>query len=266
MNNLPWDTDDKLDKSYGLLFLCLIVSLFLHLALLASFSFSKKQELVKQVPEITTLNISLKTAAIKPQQKIKKPPQRELKTTESTKSHKEKKVIATNKQATEKIPFSAFEKKKLIVNKKPKIKEKVKQKERLIKKVTDKHINKTEKPSAITTKEKPASTISNENINEEEMIQYKAILLSWLHNYKKYPLASKKKRQQDTVVVSFTIDAEGKLISHSITQASKYRLLNKAVVKMLKKASPMPAMPEALRGNQTTFSYSFPIKFHLQGL
>lgn len=115
----------------------------------------------------------------------------------------------------------------------------------------------TEKNS---TNKDPTSNIMS---NKKNTTEYKTVLENWLAQYKKYPHASKRKRHEGVVVLEFTIDMHGNLISHSIIQNTKYRLLNKAAIKMLKKANPMPAVPQSIRQGQTEFSYRFPIHFSL---
>ncbi len=92
---------------------------------------------------------------------------------------------------------------------------------------------------------------------------YESQLLAWLERHKKYPNIARRRSQQGTVVLVFTINAEGKLLSHKIIQASAHPVLNSAVVKMIKTASPMPPIPETLRRNQVRFSYTIPVHFVL---
>ena len=93
---------------------------------------------------------------------------------------------------------------------------------------------------------------------------YESQLLAWLERHKKYPNIARRRSQQGTVVLEFTINAEGKLLSHKIIQASAHPALNSAVVKMIRLASPMPSIPEELRENRMKFTYTIPVHFVLK--
>ncbi len=103
----------------------------------------------------------------------------------------------------------------------------------------------------------------NKGLNTSLKRSYESQLLAWLHRHKEYPNIARRRSQEGSVILKFTINAEGKLLSHEITQASEHAVLNSAVVKMIKKASPMPPVPEALRRDQVKFSYTIPIHFKL---
>ncbi|MBX2807724.1 MAG: TonB family protein [Cellvibrionaceae bacterium] len=93
---------------------------------------------------------------------------------------------------------------------------------------------------------------------------YKARLLAWLEAYKRYPSVAKRRGQEDTLVLEFTIDAQGHVISYTLSKPSRYHSLNRAVEKMIQQASPVVAVPAALRGNQTAFTFVVPIRFQLR--
>ena len=97
----------------------------------------------------------------------------------------------------------------------------------------------------------------------EQSTRYKQRLLAWLNQHKRYPLAAQKRRQQGVVTATFKIDRHGSLVSYNIHAASGYRLLDKAVEKMLKRASPMPEVPIGIRQDKEYFSYTVPIVFSL---
>lgn len=92
---------------------------------------------------------------------------------------------------------------------------------------------------------------------------YNNRLLAWLERNKDYPAVARRRGQQDTVIVQFVIDAEGHLLRYSFEQASRYSLLNKEAEKMLKRASPLPSVPQDLRLGKSEFSYIVPIEFKL---
>jgi TonB family protein len=70
------------------------------------------------------------------------------------------------------------------------------------------------------------------------------------------------KNQQGTVRIGVTIDRSGELISAVTTQESRYRLLNQAALKAVKKAAPFPHLPEEMKAD--SFEVNLPITFRLQ--
>ncbi|MEM9102395.1 MAG: energy transducer TonB [Pseudomonadota bacterium] len=95
-----------------------------------------------------------------------------------------------------------------------------------------------------------------------EMESYTANLLAWLERHKKYPKRAKARRQQGTVMLSFVIDRQGVVLSQSIQKSSGYTHLDKEALKMLKRASPLPAIPESMQ--KETLPLVVPVEFFLR--
>ena len=70
-------------------------------------------------------------------------------------------------------------------------------------------------------------------------------LLARLSQYKSYPPALRKKRQQGTVVLAFSIDRSGTVLASHVQKSSGYPLLDQAALDLLIKASPLPARPDS---------------------
>ncbi len=98
---------------------------------------------------------------------------------------------------------------------------------------------------------------------KNEKVLYYIKLAKWLERHKKYPTLSRKRNQQGNVTIQFVIDREGCLLRHQLVKPSEHRSLNTAAIKMLERASPMPAPPEALIGDKTELEYSIPVNFSL---
>jgi protein TonB len=98
----------------------------------------------------------------------------------------------------------------------------------------------------------------------KQKITYKKTLLAWLEQHKRYPSAAKRRGQEGVVKLQFTIDEGGNVLSYKIIDASRYGKLNKAVIKMIRNASPLPPIPLSMRKSSSAqFSYSVPIVFTL---
>lgn len=91
---------------------------------------------------------------------------------------------------------------------------------------------------------------------------YSGRLASWLNRHKRYPAQARRQRAQGTVKVRFTIDRNGRLLSHQIVSSSGHRLLDQEAEAMLKRASPMPAIPAEL--NRSRLTVTLPVNFSLR--
>ena len=118
------------------------------------------------------------------------------------------------------------------------------------------------------TPSQPASIASEKSVKkvtDTSQIHnaYLVKLGKWLTRHKHYPSIARRRKQEDTVKVRFVIDADGTLISYQILEASEFSSLNKAVVSLLERASPMPAVPAAIREGKNEFEYTIPIEYKL---
>ena len=75
---------------------------------------------------------------------------------------------------------------------------------------------------------------------------YAAVLLAWLERHKEYPRRAQTRRQQGVVLLYLVIDRNGQVLESRIEESSGYRLLDRATLDMLKRASPLPPMPDDL--------------------
>jgi periplasmic protein TonB len=76
--------------------------------------------------------------------------------------------------------------------------------------------------------------------------RYYAELAAWLERHKRYPARARQLRQEGVVRVRFVIDRSGKLVSHRIENSSGHNALDEAASDLLRRASPMPAIPSNL--------------------
>jgi protein TonB len=90
---------------------------------------------------------------------------------------------------------------------------------------------------------------------------YIAVISAKLARYKRYPNRARKQQQEGTVTLFFIVKRNGKVIESSISESSGYPLLDKAVLRMLKKASPLPPFPQDME--QSQLSIRIPIEFKL---
>ncbi len=92
--------------------------------------------------------------------------------------------------------------------------------------------------------------------------KYLNTLSQWLMKHQRYPRRAKRKNQQGTVKVSFTLSPSGNTSLILIVDSSGTKSLDAEAKKMLLRASPLPAFPPQL--SRTAMNITVPIAFVLQ--
>ena len=73
---------------------------------------------------------------------------------------------------------------------------------------------------------------------------YAATLLAWLERHKKYPRRAQRRRQEGVVLLYIEIDRSGQILNHRVQRSSGFRALDDATIDMLKRAKPLPPLPD----------------------
>jgi len=92
--------------------------------------------------------------------------------------------------------------------------------------------------------------------------QYGNALANALAKYQQYPKIAQARGYQGDVLVEVQLDSNGNVTSSKISKPSGYELLDNQALEMVKKASPLPPPPYALRGR--SFNVLVPVSFHLK--
>lgn len=92
--------------------------------------------------------------------------------------------------------------------------------------------------------------------------QYGSLLAREFAKHKQYPGIARMRGWQGTTRVQLEIDADGNVTATSIHESSGHEALDKQALEMVKKASPLPLPPEALRNRQ--FTILVPVTFRLE--
>lgn len=91
---------------------------------------------------------------------------------------------------------------------------------------------------------------------------YLTSLQAWLERHKEYPRQARLRRQEGTVLLSFTFDRGGRVLDHRIARSSGHEALDREVAAMLTRAQPLPPLPEAM--NQAQLQVTVPVVFALR--
>jgi TonB family protein len=79
---------------------------------------------------------------------------------------------------------------------------------------------------------------------------------------KEYPRRARLRRQQGTALLRFTVDRGGHVLAYSIDRTSGQETLDEAVVAMIERAQPLPAMP--LEMPEARLELVVPVRFDLR--
>lgn len=104
-----------------------------------------------------------------------------------------------------------------------------------------------------------AYSFTAENLLSEQI--YIAKLTKWTSNFVTYPRGALRNQQQGTVRLTVTLARDGRVKDVQILEKSEYDTLNKAATRAVKSASPYPAVPDAINGEQ--FLFTVPVVFRL---
>lgn len=93
-------------------------------------------------------------------------------------------------------------------------------------------------------------------------LDYFSLLAATLNKHKRYPYPAKRARHEGTVKLRFVIEKDGRVTRFEIAESSGYPLLDNATIEMLKRASPLPPIPDHLERDRLTVA--LPIEFSLR--
>jgi len=115
---------------------------------------------------------------------------------------------------------------------------------------------------------KPAEKVAKLEVPEEEFFDadlfsgsYTQDLINTIRKYQSYPKKALAAGIEGEVTAQITIDKKGEILSNKIIQRSGSRILDRAVLRMIRKAEPFPQIPEELGIEE--FEFDVPMNFTL---
>lgn len=109
--------------------------------------------------------------------------------------------------------------------------------------------------------EPPKPTVNQEDFDNSRN-QYGSLLSREIAKHKQYPKIAQMRGWQGDVAVDILIDGNGNVLSSKIHTSSGFEALDKQALEMVKKASPFPLPPVALRAKP--FNVLVPVSFRLE--
>lgn len=91
---------------------------------------------------------------------------------------------------------------------------------------------------------------------------WKTRVLAHLDSKKRYPPAAQRLRQDGVVLIRFTMDRSGRVLTSRIERGSGRALLDREALAMLQRAQPLPAPPDEVPG--ATLELVTPVEFFLR--
>jgi len=107
----------------------------------------------------------------------------------------------------------------------------------------------------------PRLGISSAEANAAQA-SWRDLLIAHLQRNKRYPSAAQSRHDQGTVVLSFSMDRNGRVLARHIARSSGVSELDEEVLSMIQRAQPLPAFPPSM--TQARMDLTVPIKFSLR--
>src|SRR5947209_19832365 len=104
--------------------------------------------------------------------------------------------------------------------------------------------------SAQSTASAPASSIGRGRMTAGDT-NYQGLVAARLARFKRFPADARRRREQGSALVSFTIDGTGRVTSVRLVRGTGFVALDHEVQAMVRRASPFPPPP---RGADMNFS------------
>jgi protein TonB len=87
-------------------------------------------------------------------------------------------------------------------------------------------------------------------------------LVKHLQQYKRYPSEAQARSEEGIVLLSFSVDRDGHVLTHHIVQSSGHPDLDAEVMAMIERAQPLPPFPPTM--SEPKLDLTVPIRFSLR--
>lgn len=107
-----------------------------------------------------------------------------------------------------------------------------------------------------------ATAPGNAPVPSNAVPTWQGLLLARLEQAKRYPEAARMRRQQGVVMLRFTMDRTGRVLTAKIDKSSGYDALDQETLDLIARAQPLPAPPAEMSANP--IELIVPIEFTLK--
>ncbi|WKL56751.1 TonB family protein [Asticcacaulis sp. ZE23SCel15] len=106
-------------------------------------------------------------------------------------------------------------------------------------------------PTYVTTSQPAASSTlpAVASSGRSHTKSYMAQVRTWIERHKTYPRGAKRLRQEGGVIISFTLDRQGRVLSSRVVKSSGIAAFDREALDVLKRAEPMPKPPKDVKGD-----------------
>lgn len=108
----------------------------------------------------------------------------------------------------------------------------------------------------------PRTTVHTEASAPRIDPTWQSLLLRHLQQFKNYPQQARERSEQGVVLLAFSIDRDGHVLTRRIVQSSGFSDLDAEVMAMIERAQPLPAFPPSMMEAQ--LNLTVPIRFALR--
>lgn len=134
------------------------------------------------------------------------------------------------------------------------------------------------KPAPVTTPDSMRSNSSEQLSRQNQAPQvgaasnqaasakqsWQSMILAQLQREKRYPGYALRMKQQDTVMVRFTIDRDGNVLATAIEKSKGYATLDRESLQLLERASPLPKPPASAFTQSDRMELVVPVSFAIR--
>ena len=117
-------------------------------------------------------------------------------------------------------------------------------------------------PEPVQPESPPASSPKPGAKASKEDYGYYQLILDRLDRLKRYPARARRRGDEGTVILAFTLNRDGSLKEYAIRKSSGSKALDLEVKKLIRRAAPFPAVPANI--SQEELELSVPISFTLR--
>lgn len=102
----------------------------------------------------------------------------------------------------------------------------------------------------------------NSATGQRRIAEWQRRLFGHIARHKTYPEAARRTRESGEALLAFRISRDGALSGVRVIRSSGHPVLDSAALDVMRRASPVPALPRDLRGDG--FEFSLPMRFTLK--